>query len=141
MTVCIVVLGILVLFSALDFKYRRLPVWLLSGACLGAVTYQLFWGRMDLCAVAGGIILGCLFLGLSRITGEAFGYGDSIGMVALGVFLGVWDMLEVLSYTFLGLAAGAVILLAFKKMSRKAALPFYPFLAAGYATWVWLEFQ
>lgn len=140
MLVRIVVLGILVLFSALDFKYRELPTWLLFGVCLGAVSYQLFWGRMDICTVAGGMALGCLFLGISRITGEAFGYGDSIGMVALGIFLGVWDMMEVLSYTFLGLAAGAVILLVFKKMSRKAALPFYPFLAAGYAIWVWLEF-
>ena len=66
------------------------------------------------------------------ITREGMGYGDSWSILILGIYLGVWKLLEVLSTAFMLLGAAAVICLVGKKMSRKYRLPFLPFLAAGY---------
>ena len=82
--------------------------------------------------ISGGIAVGALFLLVSRITREGMGYGDSWAIFILGIYLGIWKLLEALSAAFLFLGAAAVICLLIKKMSRKYKLPFVPFLAIGY---------
>lgn len=65
------------------------------------------------------------------------GYGDSWAILILGIFLGLWGVLEVLAAAFLLLTLVSVVLLARKRMSRRLSVPFYPFLAAGYLISVW----
>ena len=69
---------------------------------------------------------------VSKVTREGFGYGDSWAILALGIYLGLWGVLDVLVGTFCFLAVAALVCLTAKKMSRKHTIPFIPFLAAGY---------
>ena len=67
----------------------------------------------------------------NQITREAIGYGDSLAILILGIYLGVWGLLEVLATSFfiLGiLALGCVTL----RRKKSLAFPFYPFLTVGY---------
>ena len=44
--------------------------------------------------------MGVLFLGFSWATRERMGYGDSWAILILGIFLGLWGLLEVLAAAF-----------------------------------------
>ena len=132
----IVCMGILILASAIDIKYRKIPVWILSGIIVAAFFYQSLWGGEDVVLIAGGAAVGAAFLLISRVTKEAVGYGDSLGILGLGIYLGLWGLVEILAGAFFMLALCGAFVLAVKRMSRKCALPFYPFLAAAYAIWV-----
>ena len=109
--------GILAGMSVLDIASRKVPV-------------------KALLILAAGAAVGVLFIFMSKVTKEGIGYGDSLGIFVLGMYLGVWSLLEVLSGAFFLLAISAAVLLAGKRMSRKCALPFYPFLTIGYALWM-----
>ena len=79
-----------------------------------------------------GILTGFLFMGISRLTEEKIGYGDSLLIIVLGTFLGMWKLLILLLGAF-GLAAAVSILLMIKrKFTRKSMIPFVPFLTVAY---------
>ncbi len=80
----------------------------------------------------GGMGVGAVFFLVSRFTGEGIGYGDSWVILILGIYLGLWEVLEVLAGTCLLLAAASIICMAVKRMSGRGRLPFVPFVAAGY---------
>lgn len=100
-----ILLGILAVF---DYKKKQVPTGLLAvggvlalGFCIGkGVGWQ---------TLAGGAV-GSVCLLLSKVTGEQIGYGDSIGILEMGIYLGVWNLLQVLllSFLFLGIRGGAV---------------------------------
>lgn len=121
--------------AVLDFRSRKLPVCMLAFLNLLAVVwqfYQLFGQKGDIRMLLGGIGVGAVFLLISRMTGEGVGYGDSWMILILGIYLGLWKLLEVLAGTCLLLAIASIICLTVRKMSRRCTLPFVPFLAAGY---------
>lgn len=128
----IICMVILVSLSAEDICFRKIPVYTLVTGNLAALGYQIFIGKGDVWLISGGIGVGLLFLAVSRVTREGMGYGDSWTILILGIYLGIWELLEVLLAAFLILGAAAVICMGVKKMSRKYKLPFIPFLAAGY---------
>jgi len=128
-------MGFLAWVSVIDLRTRRIPVVLLIVWNLQAVIYRLYQvtgGREDAALFIGGIGVGAAFFLISRVTKEGIGYGDSWMILILGIYLGVWEILEVLAGTCLLLAAASVICLTAKRMSPSVALPFAPFLAAGY---------
>lgn len=128
-------MGLLAWVSVIDLRTRRIPVVLLIVWNLQAVIYRLYQvtgGREDAALFIGGIGVGAAFFLISRVTKEGIGYGDSWMILILGIYLGVWEILEVLAGTCLLLAAASVICLTAKRMSPSVALPFAPFLAAGY---------
>lgn len=45
--------------------------------------------------------VGILFLLISKVTEEGFGYGDSLAILILGIYLGFWGLIGVLSGAFL----------------------------------------
>ena len=125
-------MGILLSLSVIDIHFRRIPVDILVMASIAALVYQGITRQADLWMAAGGAGVGILFLLVSKVTREGFGYGDSGAILALGIYLGLWGVLDVLAGTFCLLAAASLICLTAKKMSRKHTIPFIPFLAAGY---------
>ena len=128
----IICMGVLVCLAVMDIHSRQIPVFILVLGSLAALGYQVFVGKGDIWVISGGIAVGALFLLVSSITREGMGYGDSWAIFILGIYLGIWKLLEALSAAFLFLGAAAVICLLIKKMSRKYKLPFVPFLAIGY---------
>lgn len=125
-------LGVLLVFSYIDIRRRELPAVLLKCCGAAVLVYQLLFCRNGIWDILAGAGTGVVFLIISRVTGEKMGYGDSLGIVILGGFLGLWELLEVLTAAFFLLAAGAVITLGIKGMPRRCGLPFFPFLTCGY---------
>ncbi len=127
----IVCLGILSALSVLDIVRRRISAALLAVLGLGVLLYQGFTRQTDGWLILGGGLTGLGFLLFSRVTKEGLGYGDSLLILILGLYLGLWRLLGALTVTFFLLFLVDLPLLAIKKMSRKYSLPFYPFLAGG----------
>lgn len=126
-------MGILCVFSVADIQFRSVSAELLALAGVSAAVYQALVRPGDIVLTAGGAAVGVLFLVISRITRQSLGYGDSLAILILGIFLGFWGVVEVLAGAFVLLAAVSMVVLVMKKMSRRQRLPFFPFLAAGYA--------
>ena len=127
-----VCMGLLAGLSLADIYKRRIPLKCLIIGSLLAVGYQIFIGRGDIIMILGGIGVGMSFLLISRITRESLGYGDSLAILILGIYLGLWELLMVLAGAFFLLAVFSVAGLTARKMSRKLSIPFFPFLSAGY---------
>lgn len=124
--------GYLCCLSVLDIKTQRLPNRLLAAGAVVALL-QVFLGSSPsiLLSLAGGAV-GIAFLGISKVTGEAFGYGDSIVIIILGISLGLWNLLALLMLSFLLAAGCSTVLLALFHFQRKTTLPFIPFLVSSY---------
>ncbi|BEV73346.1 A24 family peptidase [Paludibacterium sp. THUN1379] len=90
-------------------------------------------------AVAGYLVLWLLYWCFRLLTGrEGLGYGDFKLLAALGAWLG-WQALPplLLLSSLTGLVAAGILMLL-RRMSRRDALPFGPFLAlAGWMYWLW----
>lgn len=123
--VCLIFLLLLALF---DLRYKKVPTTLLIlffvfGALFCVIRKEeLLWKGM-------GIALGLCFCGISKLTKEAIGYGDSIGILILGIYLGVFSLVAVLFPAFL--LAGFLGWLYQRKKKSKKAIPFFPFLLIG----------
>ena len=133
----IIGMGMLSVLSIVDIQFRKVPVEILAAANLAVLVYQIMFQKEDLWLVLGGVAVGFVFLGISWVSRQKMGYGDSWAILILGIFLGLWGVLEVLAAAFLLLTLVSVVLLARKRMSRRLSVPFYTFLAAGYLISVW----
>ncbi len=125
-------LCVLLLFSYFDIKSRKIPAGLLAASSIGAFCYYAVFKEISPWLLIGGIGTGVVFLLVSKVTREGLGYADSWGILALGAYLGLWELLELLFIAFFLLAFFAMAALSVKKMPRRYALPFFPFLTGGY---------
>lgn len=127
-----VVMIILSALSLMDYKIRKVPRDVLISCMAGAVIYRLVFVRIDWRLSLAGAMVGGIFVGVSKLTKEAIGYGDSFAIMILGVYLGLWGLLEVLASAFLVLGILGIFTFVFRKQRGNWALPFFPFLTAGY---------
>lgn len=79
-----------------------------------------------------GVLLGVLFLAISKITKESIGYGDSWIFLILGGVLGIWQLLICLIIAFLTCFVYGIVMIAIKKCRIKEEVPFLPFLFIAY---------
>ena len=128
----IVSLGILSTLAVSDIRKREIPVYAVWCSGILSAIYYLTGERKSMWLLAGGVLVGICFLIISRITREGIGYGDSLAILVLGSFLGFWNILTVMAFTFFLMLCVLIPVLWKKKMSRTYTLPFLPFLAAGY---------
>lgn len=128
---CIFLMYISVL-AIMDFRYRKLPLkFLLSGLFIAAAGWSC--GRdISPGLLAAGGCAGIIFLLISRVSGEAFGYGDSILILITGLFIGFWDLLYLLLGAFSIAAVFSAVMMIRRHFNRKSSFPFVPFLAAAY---------
>ena len=111
----------------MDYKIRKVPKDVLVSCLAGAVIYRIDW-RLAL----AGALVGGIFVGISKLTREAIGYGDSFAIVILGIYLGLWGLLEVLASAFIVLGLVGLFTFVVQKKRGNWSLPFFPFLTAGY---------
>lgn len=124
--------------SWLDWVKRSIPVWLLSFASVVVGMFRICHWEKNTMLWLGGAGVGILFFVVSKFTKEAIGYADSWMILLLGIYLGLWDILWLLSISLIISGIVAVILLIKFKYSRKIAFPFIPFLAIAYIGVMWL---
>jgi len=124
--------GYLCFLGWLDIRHRKIPLlYLLLG--IGVAFSVLFFQEQGMWILSlGGAGIGVAFLGISKITKEAIGYGDSLLILGLGILLGFWQIMAVLVVAFSLTAISSMVLLVLKKMNRRTTLPFIPFLALGF---------
>ena len=84
-----------------------------------------------------GLVIGSLFIVISKATREGLGYGDSWLMCILGGYLGIWNMLELLVMTWMLTAVVAGIILARSRFKKRTSIPLVPLITVGYIA-VWL---
>lgn len=125
-------LGILIILSLIDIRLRKVPVRILAISGVSVVVYHLIVHEMNPWLIVGGIAVGIMFLLISKVTEESMGYGDSVGILILGFYLGLWQLVEVLLGAFFLLTLVAIFILCIAKLSRRCTLPFFPFLTGGY---------
>ncbi len=79
-----------------------------------------------------GVLLGMLFLVISKVTKESIGYGDSWIFLILGGVMGIWKLLICLIIAFLTCFVYGIGIIAIKKCRMKEEVPFLPFLFLAY---------
>ena len=133
------VLGCFLFICALcDFKERRIPVLLLIFMNVVAVFFHCFSPKVNFVSAGVGVLIGILFLGISKWTKEAVGYGDSWLMLIFGIYLGGFRVLQLLLVA--SLLSGVVSLfgLCVLKWKRNNTLPFVPFMLVSYLGVMWI---
>lgn len=129
---CAIFGGYLAVLAIIDIRKRKLNLLILTAGFLFIPAGVLCGGRTPVVYLAAGAAVGVIFLGVSRVTKQAFGYGDSILIIIIGGFLGFWDILSLLGGAFTLAAVFSLILLIKSRFHRKDSFPFVPFLAAAY---------
>ena len=115
-----------------DLKRRELSVWILALMGVVSLISVFFCGEVFLVQRLLGGAIGILFLGISRLTREAIGYGDSWVFFILGIQLGAIVMLQVLLYASLLASVVSLFYLWIRRFEKRATLPFVPFVAVVY---------
>ncbi len=128
--------SLLIVLAIIDLEHHKLPNLLVYPAIgVGLAMIPVLHLDKPWLAVVGGLVgFGVLFLIVVLAPG-AMGMGDAKLVVFLGVVVGFPEIVLTLFLAFIagGLVAG--ILLALKKIGRKDAIAFGPFLAlAGFVT-------
>lgn len=125
-------LGALAGLSITDICWKRIPAEIFAMGTVGVLIYQMLSRETDPILLLGGAGVGVIFFGVGRVTEQGIGYGDAWGILVLGLYLGLWKLLEVLAGAFFLLFCAVMILLAKRRMRSGCTLPFFPFLTGGY---------
>lgn len=129
----VMVMIILAGIAVWDILYREFPVWVMMIIMFLVIACKVVLGDGDIINVIAGAAVGGGFLLISKLTEEALGYADSILILTLGIFLGVWQLFLLLVMAFAMAAIFSSAGMVMKKFSKDVAIPFIPFLAMSYA--------
>lgn len=128
----ILLLGFLFVAAWMDHKRKELPMEFVIAMSLTGIIFQIIAQQIHFWNLFLGCLLGGIFLGLGKITRQALGYGDGWMLVATGIFLGFSENMFLLLLGFSLAAIFSIGLLIFQKKKKNDAIPFMPFLLAGY---------
>lgn len=139
----IIGIGLLLLLCTLeDIKTRRLNLWhiliIVPFIIFDLVERTIIEPEVSWIGRVSGLIIGIIFIVLSKLTKGQIGMGDGILISVIGVMLGGLQSLEVITYSFFASSIVAIILLTFFKMGKKKTIPFVPFLLLGYIMSIFL---
>lgn len=121
-----------ILGTYFDLKYKGLPKWFLAGGFLLSLILCGIFKPVSLVEMLSGMAVGGALLLISLLTKGALGLGDGLFLVVVGIHLGVGAVITVLAFGLLISAIFSLVLLVFRKVSRKSSVPFVPFLTVAY---------
>lgn len=117
--------------SITDLRTREVSVRLGLIFLAGGSVLQILDRGMPWNIWVGGILTGIFLMGISKITGEALGYGDSMAVMVIGGLVGFWKTVGILLTALTASAVISAILLILGRAGRKDTVPFLPFLLAA----------
>lgn len=127
-----ILIGILLLISLIDIKSKIIPnKCILLGIALGAIVLVLNDNISIVDAFLGFVICGGIIATISIITKGDIGMGDAKLFGCIGIFFGLQTTLEIMLIATIISGLTGLILLTLKKVNRKTALPFAPFIFVG----------
>lgn len=132
-------LGILGLCSLRDVRYKSLQTWILLLCAIAGLWLHLYFGRLVLADMAGGMAVGAALYGCAHFSGEKIGKGDALLVMVCGIFLGLWPTLLLLWLALFLASLFGVCVMKIKHFGRGFEMPFVPFLLIGYVLclYVW----
>ena len=130
---CVVTLGLLICMSIQDIRKKQISLWLLLVLAGFSVVMAIIsgWSENEIKKQIFVRALPGMLPG--KLSGGALGEGDGYTTVTLGIQLGIFSVIECLLQGMVLSGIYSAILLLTGKGNRKDAIPFLPFLTAGYA--------
>jgi len=126
------VLGIfLAISSVIDIWKKKVYLIPTAAAGLIGIVVQIVNHPLSWKVCIGGIVIGCCFMLAAKVTRESIGYGDGAAVMVIGVWMGVFQTVEILLMALTMAAIFSIALLLFRRVGRKYAIPFIPFLFAA----------
>lgn len=136
----VLVTGLLLAISLVDFQTRRIPNPLVLALLAWALVQVLWLGQPALDAALLGLLVGGgLFLLLALLGRGAMGAGDVKLAAALGAILGYPLVFSGLLWGVVAGGAAALFLLLTRRAGRKDTMAYGPYLALG-AWIIWTRF-
>ena len=129
----IIIAMVLLVLSVMDIISKRIPLLVIVGLIVMATLSSLVLHPMDVVLMAAGAAVGFAFVLISKVTREKLGYGDSLILLALGIFLGFWEVMILILIAFLASACFGIAMVCWKKKNKNTSFPFVPFIALSYA--------
>lgn len=127
-----VVFALLTACSVSDWRKKTIPYVLLLTLGIAVVAFAFLCDGVSVKMRVGGVLMGVLFLLISKISREAIGYGDSFLILFIGIHMGSLVALGVLFIAALLTAVVSLFFLWKCHWKRHATLPFVPFLTISY---------
>ena len=124
--------GYMIVLAVMDIRWKKLSLMILLSGTVPLAAGFLCDREIHIILLAAGAAVGVIFLIISRVTEDSFGYGDSILIMIMGGYLGFWNILSLLTAAFSMAALFSIFMLIRKRFHRKSAFPFVPFLTAAY---------
>lgn len=149
---CVVTLGLLIGMSIQDIRKKQISLWMLLALAGFSVVLAIrgVWSVNEMknpifIRLLLGILPGGIMVLVGKLSGGALGDGDGYTAMALGMQLGIFSVIECLLYGMVLSGIFSGILLFTRKGKRKDAIPFLPFLTAGYVILLiltlWTEYE
>ena len=115
-----------------DWKTKKVAVWSLLFVTVLMIVGRILFVSMPMWDMLAGVAIGILSFGVSKISDEAIGYGDSWLIFALGVYLGGVKLLTLIFVASLMACLFSVGKMFRGGLHRKSTIPYIPFLALAY---------
>ena len=139
-------LCILLLCSVEDGKQKTVTLWKIGfygifvmGTFIGEVLFQGENIYEKSVFALMGSIPGILFFIISKASEEAIGYGDCWIILLMGLSVGIWNTLGILSMALFGAFLWAVFIFVRNRGRKDREIPFLPFLTMGMAgAYMWM---
>lgn len=123
---------LLVFLSYSDWKTKKVSVLPLGLTMVLSMIACIFVDSVSVWQILGGLLIGLLFLGISKLTKEAVGYGDSWLILSLGIYVGATRLLEILCVASFLASIFSILYCMWHGWSKKHTLPYIPFITIAY---------
>lgn len=123
---------LLLICSVDDIQKKTIHLKKLIIFVIPIVIVMLIRSDISIIECLAGMIIGVVFIFISKVTHGEIGIGDGLLLAVTGLGLGIWKNLEMLCYALLFAAIYSIILLIRNFKNRKRKIPFVPFLFLGY---------
>lgn len=130
--------GALLYMAVYDLRKKVIPLYMILVIGIITILHTILCRSLPLAQLLFGLGIGIFFLVFSKITREAVGYGDSLVLLCLGMFLGGSLLSKMIMVATLGSSLFAIVVGIVKGWNRKLTLPFIPFVCASYVGVVWI---
>ena len=125
----IIILGVICVF---DIKRKKIPVYMLIILAAAGIISNFTVGEFDIEKRIIAMLPGMILLIVSMITKQQIGYGDSLIILIMGLYIDIDDILSIVLSSFLLSSIAAIILMTVFKKKKNFEMAFSPFLLIGY---------